>query len=1051
MRRFVILGLDGLDYRLTRKFLGEGKLPHMAALASSGCFKPLATTIPPISPVAWSSFQTGVNPGKHNVFDFLAPDRHGYHPKLSSVEIRPSHRAIGLGKYQWPLGSPTIRLLRKSAALLEDTWPAPDLFRRLAGADHVSPRKVLRGAALGDVRARPPRHPRHILFLYHARTDRDPEQTGGETHRVALEGKTVRAELVGPENPFRKDGRAMTCPFSVTIRDECSADLRVARAVHRLQRGVYSDWIHVAFRAAPGVKVHGICKFLLLESGAEFQCYVTPIHIDPERPAMPVSYPAAYSVYLSKRQGTFGTLGLAEDTWALNEGVLGDQTFIQQCLDLDREREAMFFDCLDKVKRGLCVCVFDGTDRLQHTFWRDTESGERQPGSPEHVAQSTQPGGGGGAGAPACDAPIPGPAPGPELAGPVAPAPASLFPDRVLEDLYCRMDALVGRTMAACEADGSVLMIISDHGFNSFRRGIDLNRWLEMAGYLKVKEALRGQKHLAAIDWSQTRAFAVGLAGIFLNLEGRYPQGVVKPGPQAAALAREIAGKLSALIDPENQQPAVKQVYLASDVYCGPYTEAAPDLIVGYQRGYRAAWETAIGHVTDAVFHTNHKAWSGDHCVDHSLVPGVLFCNRKIAAEAPRLMDIGPTVLEMFGVTPPAYMDGKPLAIADRPKPLQGRSQAALFPAQKRIFRRLVRPRPKRVRIAGIREIGLPNYDQASHIPYPPRRSGAGDGRRRRAGTCRRGLPPEAWRRGRPRNAPRVIVIGVDGMDPRLSLAMMNAGEMPNLDRLRKRGGFSPLRTSIPPQSPVAWASFINGAGPGSHGIFDFIHRHPEEQCAPFFSAAETLPARGFWRSASTACNCRSGRSTTSPRPPCCAARERPSGTILDERGIPSTFYDLPCDYPATESLQARPPPPLPLRHGNARHAGHLRHLPVLFRGRPRRDCRQNRWKPAANPSGPISIPPGRAAWCGDRRGRSNRKRIPGGWARSCVGSERRRARATRPRPSRHSPQFCRTRNLSAHRPGCPSPIPEGWPALGQTPALDFSRFPARKSFIPLR
>ena len=124
----------------------------------------------------------------------------------------------------------------------------------------------------------------------------------------------------------------------------------------------------------PGVKVHGVCKFLLLESGAELQCYVTPIHIDPEKPAMPISYPAVYSTYLSKRQGPFGTLGLAEDTWALNEGVLGDQTFIQQCLDLDRERESMFFDCLDKVKRGLCVCVFDGTDRLQHTFWRDTDA-----------------------------------------------------------------------------------------------------------------------------------------------------------------------------------------------------------------------------------------------------------------------------------------------------------------------------------------------------------------------------------------------------------------------------------------------------------------------------------------------------------------------------------------------------------------------------------------------------------------------------------------------------------------------------------------------------
>ncbi len=623
VKRFVILGLDGLDFRLTTKFLGEGKLPHLAALARQGCFKPLATTIPPISPVAWSSFQTGVNPGKHNVFDFLTPDRQTYHPKLSSVEIRPPRRTIDLGKYQWPLGKAGIRLLRKSVP-----------FWRILGQHHIFsavvrvpitfPPEKLYGVQLSGMCVPDLRGTQGTFSFYSTRPGRGPEQTGGETHRVTRRGKTVEAELVGPANPFRKDGTALKRPFAITIQDEVSAGLRIEGLEHRLQKGVYSQWIRVAFRAAPGVKVHGVCKFLLLESGAELQCYVTPIHIDPEKPAMPISYPPAYSTYLSKRQGPFGTLGLAEDTWALNEGVLGDETFIQQCLDLDRERESMFFDCLDKVKRGLCVCVFDGSDRLQHTFWRDTDL--------------------------------------PATAGEDAQAQT---PDRVLQELYCRMDALVGRTMAACHGDRSVLMVISDHGFNSFRRGLDLNRWLELAGYLKVNEALRGEKHLAAIDWSQTRAFAVGLAGIFLNLKGRQSQGSVQPGPEAAALCREIAARLAALTDPENQQPAVKKVYLAADVYRGPYTEAAPDLIVGYQRGYRAAWETAIGHVTKEVFHTNHKAWSGDHCVDHSLVPGVLFCNRKIASEGPRLMDIGPTVLDMFGVALPPYLDGKPLTLAE--------------------------------------------------------------------------------------------------------------------------------------------------------------------------------------------------------------------------------------------------------------------------------------------------------------------------------------------------------------------------------------------------
>src|SRR5262249_54087100 len=114
VKRVVILGLDGLDHGLTQKMLSEGKLPHLAALRDQGCFKPLGSTLPPISPVAWSSFQTGVNPGKHNIFDFLIPDLKTYQPKLSSVEIRPPRRSLRLGKYRFPLGKADVRLLRKS-------------------------------------------------------------------------------------------------------------------------------------------------------------------------------------------------------------------------------------------------------------------------------------------------------------------------------------------------------------------------------------------------------------------------------------------------------------------------------------------------------------------------------------------------------------------------------------------------------------------------------------------------------------------------------------------------------------------------------------------------------------------------------------------------------------------------------------------------------------------------------------------------------------------------------------------------------------------------
>ena len=182
---------------------------------------------------------------------------------------------------------------------------------------------------------------------------------------------------------------------------------------------------------------------------------------------------------------------------------------------------------------------------------------------------------------------------------------------------------------------------------------------------IEVKPGQRGEKHLTSIDWSQTRAFAIGLTGIFLNIKGRESQGIVDPGAEADNLRDEIAQKLTALIDPHRNDSAIKQVYNALKVFKGPYKGEAPDLLIGYNKGYRASWETAIGEVTEQVFHENTKPWGGDHCIDPSLVPGVLFCNRKIDAEHPRLMDIGPTVLDMFGVDVPKYMDGKALPVAD--------------------------------------------------------------------------------------------------------------------------------------------------------------------------------------------------------------------------------------------------------------------------------------------------------------------------------------------------------------------------------------------------
>jgi predicted AlkP superfamily phosphohydrolase/phosphomutase len=636
-QRIVVLGLDGLDYGLTEQFLAEGKLPHLEALRKQGCFRPLGTTLPSISPVAWSSFQTGTNPGKHNIYDFLIPDRDTYAPRLSSVEIRPPRRTLRLGKYRIPLGKADVRLLRKSRPFWNYLGDQ-GIFSSILRVPITFPPEKLRGVLLSAMCAPDLRGTQGMFSWYTTRSEKEGERTGGEVHRVSRTGNTVRAELIGPENPFLCDRSVLKVPFTVTVQDQDHATLKINGTRHELRRDVYTDWVRVQFRIAPGLKVHGLCRFLLLEAGEEFGLYVTPVNIDSEKPVMPISSPEVYSLYLTKRQGPFATLGLAEDTWAVNEHVLNDQHFLQQCLDADRERESMFFDSLEKVSRGLCVVVFDGPDRLQHMFWRDLDA--THPARAEHPVPEGR---------------------------------------NEIEELYRRMDELVGRTLAKCGAD-TLLFVLSDHGFNGFRRGLDLNRWLEENGYLAFHEGRRGEEFLAGVDWSRTRAFALGLTGIFLNLKGRYSQGIVEPGEEADRLREEIAGRLTGLVDPQTGNSAIRRTYITAKVYRGPYKDNAPDLIPGYQRGYRVAWETAIGRTTEAVFHDNTKAWSGDHCIDPALIPGVLFCNRPILTENPRLMDIGPTVLDLFGVPVPAHMDGKVLTVGADSEPAASERKGILTP-----------------------------------------------------------------------------------------------------------------------------------------------------------------------------------------------------------------------------------------------------------------------------------------------------------------------------------------------------------------------------------
>lgn len=622
VKRLIVVGLDGQDPRITDRFLAEGKLPNFQRLKDMGCYRSLRSTYPSISPVAWSSFSTGTHPAKHNIYDFLDRDLRTYLPKLSSTHIGTVEKYLNIGPWKFPLKKPDIRLLRRSKpfwTILGDHG----IWSTVLRVPITFPPDRFYGAELSAMCVPDLLGSQGTFLLFTTRPSDAAFKEGGL--RFLLDGDPTadrfETQLEGPENSMRKDERPLAIPMTIDVdRAARKARLKIGEEELELPEGELSDWVKLEFPAAPGIKVAGLTRMQVTEMDEHFSLYMTPLNIDPDKPAMPISHPSYYATYLAKKVGPFATLGLAEDTWSLNEDVVDDGTFLTQTWDIDEERQKMFFASMDRLKRGSLVCVFDGTDRIQHMFWRYTEDGHPAAVGKEGAEHSN-----------------------------------------AIEELYVKNDELVGKVMDRLE-EGDMLFVISDHGFTSFRRGVNLNAWLLENGYLTLKEGTDGSTEwLRDVDWSKTRVYSLGLSGMFLNLKGREGEGIVERGAEAEALKAEIIEKLSGLRDEEKGEVGIVEVFDTAKLYDGPYLINAPDFIIGYNHGYRISWDGASGVLTEPVFTDNTKAWSGDHCVDPRLVPGVLFCNHPIDDEDPALMDMAPTALQLFGIRPPRHMDGKSL------------------------------------------------------------------------------------------------------------------------------------------------------------------------------------------------------------------------------------------------------------------------------------------------------------------------------------------------------------------------------------------------------
>jgi predicted AlkP superfamily phosphohydrolase/phosphomutase len=618
-KRVIVVGLDGQDPDLTEEFMKEGLLPNFQRLQDSGSYRRLRTSLPAESPVAWSCFQTGSNPGRHRVFDFLVPNKKSYLPELCSARIEPPPRRVSFGRFRIPLGKPRILFERKSQSfwkILSDFG----VFSMILRVPISFPPEKFKGLLLSAM-STPDLLGTQGTFSYFSSDPSDQEKfTGGVQIPVVRQNGGFSATIRGPENPIMKQPTELEIPFQVRLSTNgVPSRLKLAGKTYPLPFKEYTPWIPLEFKAGMGMKVRGMSRFYLNEVEPHVKLYMSPVNIAPDRPALPISQPVTYSMYLAKTQGRFCTLGLAEDTWALNERVLDEDAFLKQAYMVHDERERMFFDAIEKTKRGAVVCVFDITDRLQHMFFRYLD-----PNHPANEGKDTT------------------------------------VHRHAIRDLYIEMDKLVGRVIDSTD-DQTVLVVMSDHGFKPFRRGVNLNSWLHQNGYLVLEQEPSGREWFEGVDWSRTRAYAVGFGGIYLNLRGRESQGIVAPGAEAEELKREIITGLRGLVDPETQKVAVKEVYDTRKVFSGPYVGEGPNLIVGFSVGYRVSWTCATGAVTGHVFEDNTRSWSGDHTVNPPDVPGILFTNRAVSESDPGIMDIGPSILDLFGVPVPDYFDGKPI------------------------------------------------------------------------------------------------------------------------------------------------------------------------------------------------------------------------------------------------------------------------------------------------------------------------------------------------------------------------------------------------------
>jgi predicted AlkP superfamily phosphohydrolase/phosphomutase len=615
-KKVIVIGLDGLEPSIVEAMLERRELPNLAKIRASGSYTRLKTTYPAQTPVAWSSFMTGTNPGGHGIFDFISRDPATYLPDVALTRFeRPKNMLAAPRVVNRRQGVPLWQPLSK-AGVPSTILRCPCTF----------PPESLQGRMLAGVGVPDLRGSQSKGTFY----TQDRTVTAEENEQLIFldSGSELTTRVIGPRNTKTSPASDTYCEVRVQV-DEGSRKLIIhtggSPSSIEVPKNAWSEWVRFKFKFSMLQSVTGIARFYVRQLDPHVEFYVSAVNFDPAAPMFPVSTPGDYTKELSEKIGVFSTLGMAEDHNGLNNGRLDEAAYLQHCELVLGERERTLRFELDRFTEGLLFMLFDTPDRVQHMLWRFRD--RQHPGFEPDLS--------------------------PELATRV-------------EEHYHRCDALLSVVLEKVD-ENTLLIVLSDHGFGTFRRAFDTNTWLWQNGLLALKDSKPGENSgqaFAGVDWSKTYAYAVGLGGIYLNFKGRESGGILEEGTEAGRVRRAIQTGLADFPDAQTQRPAIRSVSRREELYSGAFVGNSPDLLVNFHRGFRVSWQSAVGGFSHSLLEDNLRRWSGDHIVDPESVPGILFMNRVPRQDdhaQARIIDLAPTILNYLGVAAPESMEGASL------------------------------------------------------------------------------------------------------------------------------------------------------------------------------------------------------------------------------------------------------------------------------------------------------------------------------------------------------------------------------------------------------